>query len=174
MVLMGLLGTASWGRSSWPAPTSVTAAGATIKDFAGDGILCLIGAPLPESAHAERALALGRAGVEGVTRLLAERGDTQLGIGAGIASGPVTTGAIGGETRLEYAAVGPAVNLAARLCEHAVAGEILADAATIERAGPEDAVGFHPNGTLHLKGIARPVTTFRHALGAEPRASLLA
>jgi len=141
MVLMGLLGTASWGRSSWPAPTSVTAAGATIKDFAGDGILCLIGAPLPESAHAERALALGR---------------------------------VGGETRLEYAAVGPAVNLAARLCEHAVAGEILADAATIERAGPEDAVGFHPNGTLHLKGIARPVTTFRHALGAEPRASLLA
>jgi adenylate cyclase len=153
---------------------TVTHAGATIKDFAGDGILCLVGAPLPEAPHAGRALALGRAGVEGVTRLLAEGGHTGLSIGAGIASGPVTTGAVGGETRLEYAAVGPAVNLAARLCEHAGAGEILADAATIERASPEDARGFHPNGPLPLKGIARPVMSFRRALGAETRASQLA
>src|SRR2546422_3632925 len=48
-------------------------------------------------------------------------------LGVGVASGAVTVGAIGGEARLEYAAVGRAVNLATRLCARADAGQVLVD-----------------------------------------------
>jgi adenylate cyclase len=137
----------------------VTRFGGTIKDFAGDGVLCLVGAPLPDPDHAPRALALARAGVAETAALLATR-SAALGIGAGVATGPVTTGAVGGEARLEYAAVGPAVNLAARLCDQAGAGEILADVATIDLAGAS-ADGFEPIGELRLKGIARAVAAYR-------------
>jgi class 3 adenylate cyclase len=139
----------------------------TIKDFAGDGILCLVGAPLPERAHARRALELARAGVAETTALLATR-SAALGIGAGVATGLVTTGAVGGPARLEYAAVGPAVNLAARLCDQAGAGEVLADAATMDLAGEAAAAGFEPVGELRLKGIARTVAAYRHQPGARP------
>jgi class 3 adenylate cyclase len=138
----------------------VTRFGGTIKDFAGDGILCLVGAPLAEPDHARCAVALARAAVDETTLLLASRG-AALGIGAGIATGAVTTGAVGGEARLEYAAVGPAVNLAARLCDQAAAGEIVSDATTIDRAGDAGAYGFAPSGELRLKGIARPVLAYR-------------
>ena len=53
-------------------------------------------------------------------------------MGVGAASGFVTVGVIGAASRLEYTAVGPAVNLAARLCAEASHGEILVDLRTIE------------------------------------------
>ena len=40
----------------------------------------------------------------------------RLGLGLGVASGVVAVGVIGNASRLEYTAVGPAVNLSARLC----------------------------------------------------------
>jgi len=139
----------------------VTRSSATIKDFAGDGILCLVGAPLPQSDHARRALALALAARERVSGLLTRRSGASLGLGVGVASGPVTIGAVGGEARLEYAAVGPAVNLAARLCEQASAGEVVADAATIAEAGAGAAADFEPGGSLSLKGVTLPVAVYR-------------
>ena len=64
--------------------------------------------------------------------------DLRLGVGVGVASGFVTVGVIGAASRLEYTAVGPAVNLASRLCSEAAHGEVLVDARTIELLG-EDA-----------------------------------
>ena len=63
--------------------------------------------------------------------------DLRLGVGVGVASGFVTVGVIGAASRLEYTAVGPAVNLASRLCSEAAHGEVLIDGRTIELLGEE-------------------------------------
>jgi class 3 adenylate cyclase len=126
--------------------------GATIKDYAGDGILILIGAPLPEPEHAAKAIAVAErvreAGVQLGKRWSTRRG--RLGIGVGVASGFVTVGVIGSDSRLEYTAVGPAVNLASRLCEEAAHKEILIAPRTAELAGRED---LRPKRNLELKGF---------------------
>ena len=74
-----------------------------------------------------------------------------LGLGIGVSSGKVTVGAIGTSARMEYTAVGMAVNLAARLCAAAVDGEILLDHRTVELASAE---GVTPRGSMQVKGLA--------------------
>jgi class 3 adenylate cyclase len=133
--------------------------GGTIKDYAGDGILILVGAPIALPDHAHRALALAvelRAAVQDLIELWRPSGPP-LGIGVGVATGPVTVGVIGGSARLEYTAVGSAVNLASRLCEHADDGEILVDDVTLKLVGPEQAQAREP---ISLKGFAEPVLHF--------------
>lgn len=127
--------------------------GGTVKDYAGDGILILVGAPLPEAGHARHALSLARQ-VLAQARGVAHRwSDAQgkLGAGVGVASGVVTVGIIGSDSRMEYTAVGSAVNLASRLCEEARDGEILVAARTAELTGPEN---LEDRGVIHLKGFA--------------------
>jgi len=88
--------------------------------------------------------------------------ERRLGIGVGVASGPVTVGVIGSSGRYEYTAVGPAVNLASRLCELAADGEVLIDARTAELAGGEPGgdSGLKPRDPLPVKGFAEPVPLF--------------
>ncbi len=138
----------------------VTAHDGMIKDFAGDGVLSLVGAPLPRADHAERAVAMAleirSRGLEFLGRW--KRLGLELGIGVGVASGFVTVGTIGGAGRLEYAAIGPAVNLASRLCERAWAGQVLVDQRTVGLIGdsPRD-YSFENLETVELKGFARAI-----------------
>jgi adenylate cyclase len=132
--------------------------GATIKDYAGDGILILVGAPIPVADHAARGIEMARQ-IRSTCIALTRRwgqGGSRLGIGIGVATGPVTVGVIGSAT-LEYTAVGSAVNLACRLCEQAAHGEILIDARTRQLA-PADAL--EPRQPLQVKGFAEPVALF--------------
>lgn len=141
----------------------VTEHGGSIKDFAGDGILALVGAPIPQADHPRRALRLGVAMRERMEEILGRWRaiGLDLGLGVGVATGFVTVGAIGGSGRLEYAAVGPAVNLAARLCAHAEGGQVLADARVVGLAGDEpDSYRFEGVGAIELKGLARRVQAF--------------
>lgn len=141
----------------------VTECGGSIKDFAGDGILCLVGAPIAYPDHAERAVAMAITIRDRGTAVLDRWRDTglELGIGIGIASGFVTVGAIGSSQRLEYAAVGAPVNLAARLCSRAESGQVLADLRTVGLVGEADPrYRFENLGTAELKGFARPLPIF--------------
>ncbi len=134
--------------------------GATIKDFAGDGVLVLVGAPLPQADHARVGVEVAReirAAVREVVRRASTPGQ-RLGIGVGAASGPVTVGVIGSSGRYEYTAVGPAVNLASRLCELAADGEVLLASATTEQADCHD--GIQPRAAVPVKGFAEPVPCF--------------
>jgi len=139
----------------------------TIKDYAGDGVLILIGAPVRMDDHAERAIRLARRIRDVVTDVTNKwtTDDYPLGVGIGIASGSVTVGIIGGEGRLEYAAVGQAVNLASRLCEQASGNEILIDHGTIDLHPDQTGTMFEARDPLTLKGFREPVPAF--ALGFE-------
>ncbi|MES2685022.1 MAG: adenylate/guanylate cyclase domain-containing protein [Pseudomonadota bacterium] len=126
--------------------------GATIKDYAGDGILILVGAPIAIPDHARVSLEIAER-IRDEGRALTKRWSTprgRLGIGVGVASGFVTLGVIGSDSRLEYTAVGPAVNLASRLCEEARDKEILVAPRTAELAGRED---LKPKRSVEIKGF---------------------
>jgi len=137
--------------------------GGTIKDQAGDGVLILVGAPIRFEDHAQRALELAKRIREGGVALTARwsDGDLQLGVGVGTASGFVTVGVIGAASRLEYTAVGPAVNLASRLCSEAAHGNVLVDERTIELLGSADMrAALRPCAPLTLKGYRDPVSNY--------------
>ncbi len=137
--------------------------GGTIKDQAGDGVLILVGAPIRFEDHANRALELAKRIRETGVALRARwsDGDLQLGVGVGTASGFVTVGVIGGASRLEYTAVGPAVNLASRLCSEAAHGNVLVDERTTELLGSADIrAALRQCAPLNLKGFRDPVANY--------------
>jgi adenylate cyclase len=145
--------------------------GGTIKDQAGDGVLILVGAPIAFPDHAQRALELARRVRDRGMAVVARhsQGDLRLGVGVGVASGFVTVGVIGAASRLEYTAVGPPVNLAARLCSEAQHGEILIDERTAELAGAAaGSYALTPGPPLSLKGYAQPVPHYVMAQPAAP------
>ena len=142
---------------------AAAASGGTIKDQAGDGILILVGAPVVFEDHARRAFELAKRIRDSGMAVTSRWSDAelQLGVGVGVASGYVTVGVIGAASRLEYAAVGPAVNLAARLCAEAGHGEVLVDSRTSELLGGDSGRGeLKPGEALRLKGFQQPVQSY--------------
>ena len=130
--------------------------GATVKDFAGDGALLLVGAPFPRADHTRAGLRLAREMLVRVREVTAQwdSPDTPLGAGIGIASGECAVGPIGSLGQLEYAAVGTAVNLSSRLCDIAKDGQILMAAGTARAL--EESPGWRREIVL-LSGIPESV-----------------
>lgn len=137
--------------------------GGTIKDLAGDGGLILLGAPVPYPDQAARALGLAR-GLQARARGSVKDYSRKLGLGVGVATGEVAVGIVGQGARYEYVAVGPAVNLASRLCDEAEDGEIRADADTLTAAGEKLP---RRSALRSLKGVGREVRTY--VVGSEAR-----
>lgn len=111
--------------------------GGTLDKYVGDEIIGLFGAPVPLPDAADRAI---RCGLE-MQRALAEfnrvrqsAGLEAINIGVGINTGPVIAGAIGSSRTLQYTVIGDAVNVAARLCNVAKAGEVLFSEFTMQSA----------------------------------------
>ena len=109
--------------------------GGTVKDLAGDGMLALFGAPTAHEDDPERAL---RAALQIAEELRAYAGEVErsfgiTGFGArvGVDTGTVVVGPVGAGSRVEYGAVGDAVNVASRLQAAGGAGSVLAGAETV-------------------------------------------
>jgi class 3 adenylate cyclase len=97
---------------------AVEAHGGTVKQFTGDGLMALFGAPVQ---HREDPIRAVRAALTMLVRLdrfnqhRLQGGEAALRIGVGIHTGEVVAGNIGPDTRMEYGVVGDAVNLASRV-----------------------------------------------------------
>ena len=94
--------------------------GGTLVDYMGDGIMAAFGAPIANDQHADLALAAARAmaGEELATfnAWLSGAGvEHRFRMGIGINSGPVLSGSVGSQRRLDYAVIGDTTNTASRI-----------------------------------------------------------
>jgi adenylate cyclase len=94
--------------------------GGTLVAFQGDGIVAIFGAPIQCDDHADRAVAAAREMLrDRLPRLNAWAAEQGYGggfrMGIGMSSGPMMTGNVGSERRLEYTMVGDTANTASRI-----------------------------------------------------------
>ncbi len=144
----------------------VSAHGATLVNFSGDGAMVLVNAPVPCSEPALRAVNMANDMQLSVQALLVSWRalSHQLGFGVGLALGPATVGRIGSENRLDYSAIGNVVNLASRLCSSADDFQILIDRVAADAVGSR--VPLVELDARTLKGFDQPVSVFAVVVGA--------
>ncbi len=107
---------------------AATKFGGEVYHVAGDGIMAGFGVNSESNGGASQALSAGHAMLEGFAQV-AERWRSDLsidaGIGIGLHLGEVAFGVLGPPKRKVTTLVGDTVNVAARLCSRARAGEVL-------------------------------------------------
>jgi class 3 adenylate cyclase/anti-sigma regulatory factor (Ser/Thr protein kinase) len=142
--------------------------GGTVDKFMGDAILALFGAPeeLTPNEQVRRSINTARAmlrGLEELNRRWQEQGifdsDGRNGLQfrCGIHQGTAVVGMFGSAERADYTAIGPSVNIAARLQQAATPGSILVSAAVADYLQDEEITKGSP---LELKGVDETVLTF--------------
>jgi WD40 repeat protein/class 3 adenylate cyclase len=119
---------------------AVEAHGGEVVELRGDEVLAVFGS-------ARSAI---RAAVE-LQQVLGDEADAALPLYAGVGLDAGEAVVVGEGYR------GRALNLAARLCARAVAGEVLASGQAVHLAGVVDGVVFRNLGPVELKGVERPV-----------------
>jgi GAF domain-containing protein/class 3 adenylate cyclase len=142
--------------------------GGTVDKFMGDAILALYGAPeeLTPNEQVRRAIKTAR-GMQASLAELNQRWQQQhifdnyhhagVQFRCGIHQGTAVVGMFGSAERADYTAIGPSVNIAARLQAAAVPGTILVSAAVADYLQDDEITKCSP---LQLKGIDETVLTF--------------
>ena len=122
----------------------------TVARLMGDAIFAFFGAPIAHEDDPQRAVSAGLEIVEAIR----DR-DLDLNVRVGINTGPVVVGEVGSDLRVEYTAMGDAVNVAARMEQTAEPGtvQITADTARLVRASFD----LEARGDVQVKGKAEPV-----------------
>ena len=152
---------------------AIDAEGGTVIEFLGDAILAVFGAPSRQPDHAARAVRCAlrmrqllvqlnaEAQASGLAELWEQAGLDALRHRVGIHTGEVVAGNIGSATRMKYAVIGDAVNVAARLeqLNKSLGTEVLLSQATLDQL-PEGAVVAEPRGQLPVKGRHEPVDVY--------------
>lgn len=136
--------------------------GGTIDKFMGDAIVALFGAPeeLTPNEQVRRAVASARQmwrSLETLNQRWQTQGLDPVQFRCGIHQGTAVVGMFGSEERADYTAIGPSVNIAARLQEAAEPGGLLISAAVADYLPEEEILKYN---SLKLKGVDETVLTF--------------
>lgn len=149
--------------------------GGDINETAGDGLMILFQAGEPED-HAAAAVraALAIRDKTAAANREAENAHPAIAVNIGISSGDCDVGVIrlhgaAGE-RWTFTATGPVTNLAARLGDRAVGGQILVSAETARRL--REGFRLRSLGAIPLKNILGPVEASEVEAIAEPAAAV--
>jgi class 3 adenylate cyclase len=105
----------------------------TGRDFLGDAVFAVFGAPRKAADHAEQAVACGieiQRAREARNQETRERGWPRLEMGIGVDTGAAVVGNTGSVRRIKYGVVGHVVNSAARIESLTVGGQMLVSEAT--------------------------------------------
>jgi len=136
--------------------------GGTVTRLMGDAILALFGAPESHEDDPERAILAGLSILEKTRpfrrQFIEETGmsfDFRIGINTGLA----VVGEVGSEVRVEYTAMGDAVNVAARMEQTAAPGSVQISEATYQLVA--DLFEVEPLGPITVKGREVPVEAFQ-------------
>jgi class 3 adenylate cyclase len=141
---------------------AVHAFGGEVLKFIGDGVLAIFpvvgGAPRDACDAALRAVSAARVGMAHLDEARRQQGLSALPFGAALHLGEMLWGNIGAADRLDFTAIGPAVNLVSRLeglCRPLGKAVLVSGALAAETAVPLIPLGTHP-----LRGIADPCAVF--------------
>ena len=136
--------------------------GGTLDKFIGDAAMAIWGAPYDMEDHslaAVRAAMAMREESGALSRKLTDRYGRDVSFGIGVNSGDAIIGNIGASFRMDYTAIGDAVNTAARLESNAKPGQIL-----VSQAAADGLLGYDIPmnflGGLKVKGKAEEVQVY--------------
>ena len=136
----------------------------TVFHMAGDGLMLGFGVPLEQPDGAQRAVSAARemlARFAELSRSWRERFQIAAGLGIGINEGAVVAGNVGSSAYMNYTIIGDTVNIAARLCQRARAGEMLFSStlkASLDQRGVD--IGATALPPLQVRGRTNPIDIF--------------
>jgi class 3 adenylate cyclase len=128
----------------------------------GDGILAFFGAPIAHEDDPSRAVFAGLEIVDGLApyrEKIQKEWGLEIDVRVGINTGLVVVGAVGSDLRMEYTAMGDAINLAARMEQTAAPGTVQIAHDTYKQVMP--LFDFEQLGGVEVKGKEEPVLAYR-------------
>ena len=136
----------------------------TVFHMAGDCLMLGFGVPLEQPDSPQRAVhAAGEmlASFAELARSWRDRYHVDAGLGIGINEGDVVAGNIGSSSYMSYTIIGDTVNIAARLCQRARAGEMLFSRTlktSLDQRGVN--IGATALPPLQVRGRSNPIDIF--------------
>jgi predicted ATPase/class 3 adenylate cyclase len=134
----------------------------TVARLMGDGILAFFGAPITHEDDAQRAVLAGLEIVDGVSGYREQTNHSwgvDINVRVGINTGLVVVGTVGSDLRMEYSAMGDAINLAARMEQTAGPGAVQIAHDTYRVVKPFFEI--EDLGEITVKGKADPVPVYQ-------------
>lgn len=145
-----------------------------VIEILGDAILAVFGAPYYRADHPQQALRCalamrdrlvqlnGEWQASGLAQCWTQSGIAQLKARIGVHTGRVVAGSLGGETRMKYAVIGDAVNVASRLeaLNKELGTDVLISAEVYRQLPVELARGMRECGMFRVKGRAQEVSVY--------------
>ena len=134
----------------------------TLARLMGDAILAFFGAPIAHKDDPQRAV---MAGLEILNSIAPYREEVkskwglEFNVRIGINTGLVVVGEVGSDLRVEYTALGDAINLAARMEQSAQPGTVQISGDTHRLIAP--LFEFESLGGIEVKGKAEPVQAYQ-------------
>lgn len=131
----------------------------TVDKFMGDAVMAIFGAPYSKGDDASRAVRCALACRRELVEMMAQRPlDERREMKLGLNTGMVLAGTLGGDSRIDYSALGEPVNIAARLHSMAAPGQVLITGKTLAAIGARFDVA--PLGERELKSKKQKVAVF--------------
>lgn len=148
-----------------------------VIEILGDAILAVFGAPYFREDHPQQALRCALAmrdqlvalneqwQASGLAQCWTKSGIAQLKARIGVHTGRVVAGSLGGETRMKYAVIGDAVNVASRLetLNKELGTDVLISAEVYRCLPAELAMGLRECGAYRVKGREQEVRVYAPA-----------
>ncbi len=145
--------------------------GGTVNELMGDGVLALFGAPIGLEDGPQRAIRSSLAMHKEMIRFNERiKGDYRIQpvlLRIGINTGPVVVGTLGNDRRVQFAAVGDTVNMAARMEQLAEPGTTYVTEETFRLT--EGFFRFEALGPKPIKGKDNPAKAYRVIASSGPR-----
>lgn len=134
----------------------------TVARLMGDALLAFFGAPIAHEDDPQRAILAGLGIAEAIKpyrEQVRQRHGIDFDVRIGINTGLVVVGAVGSDLRMEYTALGDAINLAARMEQNAAPGTVQVAHDTYKLV--KSLFEFEALGGIEIKGKSEPVLAYR-------------